>query len=108
MDRDKKPALDRVNESDPAPQDDDAAQTSMSGEKVERLNTNSSENQVYSIHSRRKRLLLCSLASAAGFLSPFTANIYFPALNNIQHVSHHPRIVSWLSVLIHLGMYETH
>ncbi|KAG2183022.1 hypothetical protein INT44_006003, partial [Umbelopsis vinacea] len=52
--------------------------------KVERIATTSSDNQVYSIHSKTKKRLLCCLAASAGFLSPFTANIYFPALNNIQ------------------------
>jgi hypothetical protein len=56
------------------------------GEKLQPTLTNASDKEVYSIHSKRKRMMLCLLASAAGFLSPFTANIYFPALNNVEQV----------------------
>lgn len=66
--------------------------------KVERIATTSSENQVYSIHSKTKKRLLCCLAASAGFLSPFTANIYFPALNNIQKVKSNVTHVSFRSL----------
>lgn len=55
-------------------------------EKLQTIPTNASDKEVYSIHSKRKRMILCLLASSAGFLSPFTANIYFPALNNVKQV----------------------
>jgi hypothetical protein len=86
MDRENEPGKAQANQSNPALVASDDVSSPVSIDKVERTVTNNSENQVYSIHSRKKRMLLCSLASAAGFLSPFTANIYFPALNNIQKV----------------------
>lgn len=63
----------------------DHVSSHMPGEaKLQTIPTNASDKEVYSIHSKRKRMILCLLASSAGFLSPFTANIYFPALNNVK------------------------
>ena len=45
--------------------------------------TANSQAPLHSVFSRRKRHFIIWMAAVAGFFSPFSANIYFPALNAI-------------------------
>ena len=45
--------------------------------------TPSQETIAYSVFSKKQKILIVCLVAVAGFFSPFTAFIYFPALRSI-------------------------
>lgn len=48
--------------------------------------SNEKANEPYCILTRKKLIILLIITASSGMLSPLSANIYFPALNNIQQV----------------------
>lgn len=50
-------------------------------------NASSSFYEPYSVFSKNEKMVIVLIASVSCFFSPFSANIYFPALTLIQEVS---------------------
>lgn len=60
---------------------------SQSG-RVERVSTNASVGPVHSVFSKNQKLFIIFMASWAGFFSPVSGQIYFPALNPLAQDLH--------------------
>jgi hypothetical protein len=56
-------------------------------EKIPEETDTSISNNPYSIFTSKGKAFIVAIAATSGFFSPFSTNIYFPALNKIQKVN---------------------
>ena len=91
-----------------SPPSDDARGQRQDGPKL--VATRSRDEQPYTVFSRGRRRLIIAMAAAAGFVSPVTGNIYFPALNALSadlHVSSQLINLSLTTYMIFQGLAPT-
>lgn len=80
------------------------------GDTLEALQREESAGLVYSIYSKRQKQFIIVMTSCAGFFSPLSANIYFPALNSLSadlHVSSSLINLTLTSYMIFQGLAPT-
>jgi multidrug resistance protein len=82
----------------------------QSGIDAEALSRVESRRPVHSIFTRKQKIFIVTMASAAGFFSPLSANIYFPALNTLAselHVTNELINLTLTSYMIFQGIAPT-
>ncbi|MCJ1383504.1 hypothetical protein MMC17_006618 [Xylographa soralifera] len=72
---------DSPNNKDPPPNDGDPPASAVAD--LEAARRTSTGRPVHSVFSKRQKQYIVFMASWAGFFSPLSANIYFPALNTL-------------------------
>ncbi|MCJ1314798.1 hypothetical protein MMC15_000110 [Xylographa vitiligo] len=96
-------------DQDPPP-DDDGGPPAFPTADLEAAHGTSTPRPPYSVFSKRQKQYIVFMASWAGFFSPLSANIYFPALNTLAaelHVSSATINLTLTSYMIFQGLAPT-